>query len=317
MKKYALIVCVLVSVSNVFSQDIETLSPTTNWLQLNPAYAGSNGGFRTQLYNCTNGASSYYRQVQTGISSDLYLKKIKSGISISANALNISNGLMIENAYSIGYSKRIVLIEHKIEIVPALQITGIRKSVDLTAVNYGMLIDPRFDERFQLFAIGEAPNSRKNALDFSAGALVDLKNGFVIGFAARHINQPDIGLSGSLKLPARYVLHASYDKVFDEHKLLNVLVVLSEQNGTEVAKLQASAVFKKHLYIGCGGGVSNNYQIGTALLGYRGNFWTFSTVLGTNYYPESQSFWNSAELALSVNIRDKEQRKSLTSLHTW
>lgn len=315
MKTQLILACSFVAINSLLAQDIETLNPNSNWVQLNPAYAGSNGGFRTQL---NSGSSINYGYAgQYGFSSDFYLSKSKSGISVSLNNLRLGRGTLIENAYSIGYSKRIVVKENKIEIVPAIQVTGLLKSLDVNALNFDDVPDPRFGASFNFLSTGLPPQSRKDAIDVNAGALLDLKNGFVLGLSARHINQPDVGMNGFFRLPAKYIMHASYDKVLDENTLLNVMMILWAQNGTEEAKLQASAVFKKHLYVGVGAGASNNYKTGTAAIGYRGNLWSISTVLGTNYYSETQLFRNSAELALSVNIRDKEQRKSLTALHMW
>lgn len=315
MKTQLILACSIVAINGLLAQDIETLSPNSNWVQLNPAYAGSNGGFRTQLN--TSSSLNPNSMQQFGFSSDLYFTKIKSGISLSVNNLQLGNGIMMENAYSIGYSKRFGFKGNKIEMIPALQISVLHKVIDIQALNFEELIDSRFAEQFTFVGSGLLPVSQKKALDLSAGTLVDLQNGFVIGFSARHLTQPDMGVYGFMKLPTKYVMHASYDKVIDESTLLNVVMILWAQNGTEEAKMQTSAVFKKHLYVGLGAGTSNNYKIGTVLLGYKGNFWSITSVLGTRYFPETAFFWNRAELALAVNIRDKEVRKSLTYCSRW
>ncbi len=299
--------------AKLLAQDIEYINPTTDWLRLNPAYAGSNGGFRAQLNDNVSAPSSVSRSAQAGISSDWYVKKIKSGISLSLNSLSIGNGNLRESTFSLGYAKQLQIKNYV--VTPAIQITALQKSVDVNALNFTDKIDPRWNEQFQNPLV--FPASSKKALDFNAGAIVDLKNGFVFGFAARHITQPDIGVVGFLKLPTKYVLHASYDKVVSESKSFNVFVSLSEQNGTEEARLQASAVVMKHLYFGVGAGISNNYNFGLGHLGYKGNFWNVAFLFGSRYYAESKSFSNSTQVALAATIRDKEQRRNLTALHAW
>ena len=227
----------------------------------------------------------------------------------------MGRGILIENSFAIGYSKRIPV--KKLEIMPALQITALQRRLDINALNFGDYIDARWNERFLDFTGGNLPATRKNVVDINFGALVKLSQAFVVGFTAKHITQPDVGLNGFAQMPAKYVVHASYDKVINENSLISVLAWLTEQGGTEEAKLQTSVVLKKHLYTGLGAGVSNNYSSGLVNLGYRGNYWSVSVFLGTQYYPETKSFWNSSQLSISANIRDKEHRRTLTALYSW
>lgn len=311
MKTKFILFSLLISSLSALSQDAEFINLNTDWVRMNPAYSGSNKGFRTQVN--TGGSNNALPMRQFGISSDLYLKSITSGLAISVNDLSLNNGVLKETSLALAYSKHISLLSNKIELIPALQVAGLNKSLDVNALNFGDPLDPRWSMPYGSGLI----SSGKVALDINTGVLLDLKNGFVVGLAAHHINKPDVGLNGYFRLPQKFVIHASYDKVINEKKTINFFGYASTQDGIHALKLQAAMVVFKHLYIGAGAGLSNNYYISSAVFGYKGNFWNASFLLGSNYFSASKFYSNSSQLSLAATIREKEQRRNLTALHAW
>ena len=161
-------------------------------IDLNPAFAGSNGrgrlsmGYRDQWPAIDRG----YRT--TLLSYDHYIEKINSGIGIKYSHDGGPELLTKTNCIYGVYDFR-VLVHEKLLIQPALEFGLINEKLDTSKI------------------ITTSPETFKTsvgAFDCGAGLLVAMER-FSFGFAVHHLNQPNLSFVGTSKLPIRYTIHAS------------------------------------------------------------------------------------------------------------
>lgn len=136
-------------------------------------------------------------------SGDLHIDALAGGLGVLVTTDDQAHGILKTTNASLIYSYQAV-INREFSLKFGLQATYMQKSLDVNALNFGDMIDAR---RGFVWNTNEAiPSPRKTGADFSAGVLGYSKQYF-FGFAAHHINQPDEGLLGSSKLPAKFTAH--------------------------------------------------------------------------------------------------------------
>ncbi|MDI1354820.1 MAG: type IX secretion system membrane protein PorP/SprF [bacterium] len=189
--------------SEMKAQDPQFTQFYANPLYLNPAFAGTARcpricmNYRNQWPNLSGRYETY------SVSGDLHVDAMAGGLGILVTTDDQAHGTLKTTNASLIYSYQAV-INREFSLKFGLQATYMQKSLDVTALNFGDMIDAR---RGFVWNTQEAiPQPRKSGADFSAGILGYSKRYF-FGFAAHHINQPDEGLLGTSKLPVKFTAH--------------------------------------------------------------------------------------------------------------
>jgi len=203
MKTFLYILVVFVCVSNGYGQDPQFTQFYANPLYLNPAFAGSAFcprvciNYRNQWPNLSGTYVTY------SASYDRYIKAAAGGIGILVTSDDQARGTLKTTTASFMYAYNIK-VSRQFSINAALQATYFQKTLDRTKLNFGDMIDPRRGFVWNTNEI--VPAQTKRNADFSAGILAYSKHYF-FGFAANHLTQPDEGLLGVSKLPAKFTIH--------------------------------------------------------------------------------------------------------------
>jgi type IX secretion system PorP/SprF family membrane protein len=186
------------------AQDPQFTQFYANPLYLNPAFAGTARcpricmNYRNQWPNITG------RYVTYSFSGDLHMDAIAGGLGVLVTTDDQAHGILKTTNASLIYSYQAV-INREFSLKFGLQATYMQKKLDVASLNFGDMIDAR---RGFVFNTREAvPSNQKNNADFTVGMLGYSKRYF-FGFSAAHITQPDEGLLGSSKLPAKFTAHA-------------------------------------------------------------------------------------------------------------
>lgn len=304
IKRY-LLIFLIAFVFKTQAQDPLFTSNQQSLLYLNPSFAGSNGFMRYQ---------SVYRNQWPSLSSpyitfynsfDAYIKRIKGGVALCYLNDNQANGTLITQRLDLTYAQHFELLDKKLKIVPSIQITYLQKNIDATKLTFGSQI-------YQQNHI-EITSSKKINVDFSSGLLLNYKH-FYFGASVFHFNQPDEGLLGFSKLPARLSLFASYNLLLSEKTVLHFYGRYEKQQQFCFYQLGINAVFFKHLIVGAGYKYSNSAFTN---LGYKNNYFTLQAGYELYYSTIGNGTFFSYELTASFNLRSKEQRKILTDFEKW
>jgi type IX secretion system PorP/SprF family membrane protein len=308
MRKLYLFVLVVVS-TYITAQDAQFNQPNFFLTRLNPSFAGTNGGFRLQTaYQNLPGYTL------SGISADVYLPQLKGGLSFSAFEDAQNHGTYKGSYFGIGYAQHFNALDGDLKIIPSVQFNLIQQSLDVYALNFGSLIDPRTRQISTVAtSFSPIPWARKSGADLNSGLMVQYKNSITAGFSVFHVNQPDIGLYGSSKLKACLKVHGAYTFHFSEKQNLQLMSVFTSQGTDQFIQVNGTLVLNR-LIVGLG---TNSSPAPMGLLGYRGNFITAQLSYCVDYNGFISGNQKMLEAHLSANIRGKEHRRSLTNIENW
>ncbi len=295
-----------VFVFKIFAQDPLFTNTQQSLIYLNPSFAGSNSNIRYQSVFRNQWPNLSAPYVTLYNSFDMYIKPLRGGIGLSWCNDNQSSGTLVTDRVDLTYAQHFSFMDNKLKIIPSLQVTYIQKYLDKTKLNFGSEIQPR---RGFTWANEPVPFQTKRNIDFSSGLLINYKH-FYFGTSVFHINQPDIGLFGASKLPARLSMFASYNLAMGEKSILHFVLRYEKQFRFYYYQLHINALISKHLIVGYGY-KTNNCLFGN--LGYRNNYFSI-----TGTYERYLDFGHDAyELTASFNLRNKEQSKLITDFERW
>lgn len=311
------LLCILLSCSAGCFAQSPVLAPNQPVINLNPSFAGSNGGIRNQaLYQHDSCMNSSF--VMLADNFDAYIKQLNAGIALSYQAETGCSGTYRTFQVNFTYAQHLVI--QKLKLIPSMQVGYYQNSLDPSKLTFGSMISPG------LIYQGGNPLSNKIAADISAGLLAIYKNWYA-GISAYHINHPDVTLTETSRLPVRFTANVSYNLHFSDKTLYNFSASCSRQDGFNLAKFNANAIFYKHLIAGLGFMVNNIrpiafiyasgiYYKNTQMLslGYRGNFISLTAACIAGYNTTGHYLARGFNLCLSYNLRNKEQRRQLTNL---
>jgi type IX secretion system PorP/SprF family membrane protein len=192
-----------VVVMDLRAQDPQFTQFYANPLYLNPAFAGS--------ARCPRIAMNYRNQwtnlpanyITYSFSGDMHIDPIAGGLGLIVTQDDQARGVLRTTNASLVYSY-LAQVNREFSMKFGLQATYLQKSLNTTDLTFGDMIDAR---RGFVYNTQETQpqNSKKNA-DFSVGMLGYSKRYF-FGLAAHHITQPDEGMQGPSKLPAKFTAH--------------------------------------------------------------------------------------------------------------
>lgn len=185
------------------AQDPQFTQFYANPTYLNPAFAGTARcpriclNYRNQWPNLSGTYVTY------SASYDQHFDAISGGFGLLVTTDDQAKGTLKTTTASGMYSYQLD-VNRRFALKFGLQATYFQKTLDRTKLNFGDMIDPRRGFVWNTNEI--VPSQTKRNADFSAGVLGYSKHYF-FGFSAHHITQPDEGLLGVSKLPAKFTVH--------------------------------------------------------------------------------------------------------------
>ena len=205
--KYLLILCFLVSnQQEVFAQDPTFTQFYANPLYLNPAFAGSNKCPRISMNYRNEWPNLSGNYVTYSASYDKYVKNIKGGIGLLATYDQQGRGTISTSMLGLIYSYHLK-VNRKFTLLFGARAAYYQKSLDVTKLTFGDMIDPR---KGFIYNTGDIlQNASRQFFNASIGALGFSKN-FYAGLALHHINQPNESMitNGASPQKMRITAHA-------------------------------------------------------------------------------------------------------------
>ena len=304
--KSTVVIASLFAVNVITAQDITSFLPMNNLLDVNPSFAGSNGGIRVQGNYINIWPNLSGRKVNSSLGVDMALNGGKSGIALYANRANFGDGVQINNNAGVGYAHRFSVKNGEVKIVPSAQIGVVSSKVDVNKLGFHYTIGPI-----------DPNNLSKNNLEINTGLLIQVREKLSIGYAAFHINKPDVGVVGPAKLGTRSVLHASYNFIKENDRVINVFGSYTYQYGFDNVTLACSAILKKHYYVVLSGKHQSFSDEGTLGFGWRNDFWSATLAYNVPYFRNFGTGPASGQLSCAWNMRGKEHLHGMSALENW
>lgn len=296
---------------NAFAQDPLLTNVHQSLIHLNPSFAGSNGllryqsNSRAQSYNLSNPYLTYYNSI------DVFIKPINGGIALTYLRDDQTNGTLVTDRIDLTYAQHFSLFDKKLKIIPSLQISCFRKTLDNSKLNFGDQIDAR--RGFDWYSQNTPSHyAVKSNIDLSSGLIVNYKH-FYIGTSVFHMTQPDEGIIGPSKLPYRLGAFTSYNLPIGENVLLNALFRFEKQQNFYTTQFNINALLLKHIMVGSG----INENTINIFAGYRQYYFSISGGYEFGLNKISGSTAGSFEIAASFNLRNKENRKLVKDFERW
>ncbi|MBA3681833.1 MAG: PorP/SprF family type IX secretion system membrane protein [Bacteroidetes bacterium] len=311
MVKQILTATLLFFAASSFAQDPLFTNTSQSLVYLNPSFAGSNGFLRAQYTYRNQWPELSGNYVTHYGAADAYIKPIKAGISFMHTYDDQGRGTLKTRAFSLIYAQHLSFMDNKLKITPSVKFTYFTKRLDKTKVSFGDQIDPR---RGFVWNTQEAvPSQSRRNFDIGSGLLVNY-NHFYFGTSVFHINQPDEGLLGSSILPFRLSVHSSYNLHLSEKTLIHFFARYEQQQKFYMYQFNVNALLFKHLIVGAGYLYAKTANTN---IGFRHNYFTAQINYGFTRAIVSSSTASTWEFMLSINIRNKENRKALTDFEKW
>ncbi|HXC06350.1 MAG TPA: type IX secretion system membrane protein PorP/SprF, partial [Bacteroidia bacterium] len=238
---------------------------------INPSFAGSTGTLRVEAAYRNQWPDLDANYVTTTIGADAYVPLLHAGIALGYMNDIAGQGIFRTNRIDLAWAQQIHLFDHKLTVTPSLDVAYLQKTLDLSKLTFGTMINPR--NGFVYNTGPTDPNKPVQVADISAGLLLYTRN-FCAGFSMFHLNRPDIGFFGPSYLDIRYTTHLSYTFHLtpDKDLCLTPSLIYSYQSGaTEF--VPALSVAYKVLRIGFG--IRTNDAL-ILMAGFRNNRFSVS-----------------------------------------
>ncbi len=293
---------------NVKAQDPQFTQFYANPLYLNPAFAGTAKcprfcfNYRNQWPNLSGTYVTY------AASYDQHFDVLAGGIGAQVYTDNQAKGTLRTTSFSLMYSYQAV-INREFSLKFGIQAGGFQKILDRTKLNFGDMIDAR--RGFVWNTAETVPNQNKVNADFSAGMLGYSKNYF-FGFAAHHITQPDEGLLGVSKLPAKFTGHAGaiipLEKGNESYLSPNILFQAQQR----FQQLNLGLYYVKGAFVA--GLWYRNQDAVIALVGIQNQFFKFGYSYDVTISKLSGNTAGSHEISLQVQLECRPKKKKYRTI---
>jgi type IX secretion system PorP/SprF family membrane protein len=248
----------------MIAQDNYFAAYNTSKTNTNPAFTGSDSAF------VLSSAAAFQQQYnQVFVSADNYFRRLRGGLGFNYNRENIGDGIMITSRVNLTYAPHFEFFHHRLAFQPALSLGLFEKNIDWSRLTYGDMIDER---KGFVYDSKESLNLKsKSNIDISGGILL-YAGSFYGGFAVHHINQPDEGLLGTSKLPARYILHGGMELQIGSRFQVSPNVMFQQQQNFSMFLLGATVKYS-WLVAGIAMGNSNTF---VSTVGIQNRFFKIS-----------------------------------------
>lgn len=299
-----------VYLQNGFAQDQIFFNSNQSLISLNPSFAGSNGGIRNQssyrnnLNPWARGNQSYYN------ATDFYIKSLKAGLAFSAffeNTFDIVKKMQLQFAYAQHFS----FMKGKLNISPSLQASYNKTAYDYNGVSFGDLLSGK------THFISPSPlYDTKGSTQFfslNAGLLINYKH-FYLGTTILDMSHNDSQYSGRTQPSLKTIVHCSYNANVSKNVAIYLMAAFGSNPEIFRQQFEIKTLLFKQFIVGIG----NRYQDYTfGTLGYKNNYFTATVCYAPSFSALTYKHRGPIEFALSYNLRNKEQRKTLTDFERW
>jgi len=298
--KIILTVLVMVLVNFCKAQDALFTQFYANPVYLNPAFAGSEHCSRICINYRNQWPNLSGTYVTSSASYDQHVNSMHGGIGLLVVSDDQAKGTLKTTTASFVYSYY-TRVTREFSIKMALQATYFQKSLDRAKLNFGDMIDPR---RGFVWNTNEIiPAQTKSNADFSAGILGYSKS-YYFGFAANHLTQPDEGLLGVSKLPAKFTVHGGamiqLEQRGDSYLSPNVLF----QQQAKFSQLNLGLYYMKGVFVA--GLWYRNEDAVIALIGLQGKQIKFGYSYDVTISKLAGNTAGSHELSLQIQFNCKK-----------
>ncbi len=194
---------ILFFASYCYGQDPSFSQFYANRLYLNPAFAGTANcprltlNYRNQWPGIDNSFKTYTA------SYDQQIDAMRGGLGVQLMSDQAGEGVLQTTSASFMYSYQFA-VNRKFSIRTGLQATAVQKSIDVSNLRFGDMIDSRRGFVYQ--SQEQIINDRVLYPDFSFGMLGFSEKTY-FGFAVHHLTEPNEGLISESLLPRRITGH--------------------------------------------------------------------------------------------------------------
>jgi type IX secretion system PorP/SprF family membrane protein len=239
---------------------------------------------------------------------DMHLDALAGGIGALVTTDDQARGTLKTTNFSLLYAYQAV-INREFSLKFGIQATYLQKSLDKTKLNFGDMIDAR---RGFVWNTQEAvPSLTKRNADFSAGILGYSKYYF-FGFAAHHINQPDEGLLGTSKLPAKFTGHAGAIIPLEKGNASYLSPNILFQQQQKFSQLNLGLYYVKGAFVA--GLWYRNADAVIALVGVQNANFKFGYSYDVTISKLSGNTAGSHEISLQIQFECKPKRKKYRTI---
>jgi type IX secretion system PorP/SprF family membrane protein len=239
---------------------------------------------------------------------DQHFDFMSGGLGVIVMSDDQARGTLRNTNASLVYSYH-AAINREFSLKFGIQATYFQKTLDRGRLNFGDMIDARRGFVWNTSEI--VPSAKKANADFSAGVLGYSKNYF-FGFAAHHITQPDEGLLGQSKLPAKFTGHAGMiiplEKGNESYLSPNVLF----QAQQKFQQLNLGLYYVKGAFVA--GLWYRNMDAVIALIGLQNNNFKFGYSYDVTVSKLSGNTAGSHEISLQIQFECKPKRKKYRTI---
>lgn len=292
-------------------QDPYYLNTNQSLVSLNPSFAGSNGGVRNQLSYRHQWPTLSTNFVSYQNTFDAYLKPLKAGIAVSLLTDDVAHGTLKSSLLSLSYAQYLNFRHGDLKVIPSVQLSYGQRRLDRDNLHSGDMPDPRYGNTWTTSSV--LPVQHKSYFSLSAGLLVNYKKNLYLGVSAFNLNQPDIGMLGSTKLPYRLVLYTSYNFHLSEQVNLQAFCRGNFQNNFFYGQSGVNAIFKNHFIVGASCLGENGAAVN---LGFRAGVFTLQAGYDA-HISRTGIGAGSWEGHMSFSFPTKEQLKATNNFENY
>lgn len=294
MKQFILPALLTAALTN--AQDPYIFNANQSLLQVNPSFAGSNGGIRNQFnyLNLSPNLSGNLTSYQN--TTDAYLQPLNGALALSLGNEDQRRGVYRRNSAALTYAQS--FHAGKFSVIPSLQASYWMTSVDINALNFRDVVqddivwnDP-----------GSRPLARKGFAEMAGGILVKYGQRFYGGAAVFHANRPDYGHFPGYRRPVRVSVHAAYTLSFGDKWMVQPAYYYRQYGVIPFHQVHVNTLFANRMILGLSyatinvAGLNAGIRFRTSALQY-----TYSAA----FMPESRYYGSAHTLQYSINIRKK------------
>jgi type IX secretion system PorP/SprF family membrane protein len=211
MKKIIALFVFVISTWTINGQDAHFSQFNNSKINTNPAFTGTD----STLVIASNmrlqwpSMNAPYRSVY--FSADKYIRAMRTGLGINYLYDYQMQGAYTKTRIDFNYAPHFELFDHRLALVPCLQMSYFQNKLDYSKLTFGDQIDER---RGFVYDTHDVPGQRvKSNIDISAGLLMYAQF-FYAGVAVHHLTQPDEGMIGPSKLPMKITLQGGINLRF-------------------------------------------------------------------------------------------------------
>ena len=293
---------------DIKAQDPQFTQFYANPTYLNPAFAGTARcpriclNYRNQWPNLSGTYVTY------SASYDQHVDAMNGGIGILVTTDDQAKGTLKTTTASFMYSYHLP-INREFSLKLGLQATYFQKNLDRSKLNFGDMIDPR---RGFVWNTNEIiPAQSKYNADFSAG-IIGYSKRYFFGFACNHITQPDEGLLGVSKLPAKFTVHGGaiieLEKGGASYLSPNILF----QQQAKFSQLNLGLYYVKGAFVA--GLWYRNQDAVIALVGLQSKNFKFGYSYDVTISKLAGNTAGSHEISLQIQFECKPKRKKYRTI---